>query len=92
VSTGVGQGGGFVVVTSTSGRLAADEESGPAGAWSRLPTPPPGTAAVAVSGPDRIDALSVASVRFTDWGLAPAGDRWVKLGTVEVPIEFGSSS
>ena len=93
ISTGVESNGGFVVLTSRSdGALALDVETGPAGGWRPLPAPPPTTATVAVGIGGEVDALAVASTKLTDWQLdAPAGT-WSKIGTVTVPIQFGSSA
>jgi hypothetical protein len=92
-STGVTATGGFVVLLSGPARSQALEvESGPGGAWHALPAPPPGTATVAVGTGGEVDALVVAATVLTDWRLdAPTGT-WSKIGTVTVPIQFGSSS
>ncbi len=92
-STGVEPGGGFVVVVArAAGSRALYTESGPAGAWQARPAPPPGTAAVAVGQDGVVDALVVATTVLSDWRLDAAGDTWSKIGTVTVPIQFGSSS
>jgi hypothetical protein len=39
-----------------------------------------------------VAALGVASTVFTDWQLDAAAGTWSKIGTVTVPIQFGSSS
>ena len=92
-STGVEPGGGYVVVVSRSnGSLALDIESGPGANWHTLPSPPPGTATVAVGPGDQVDALAVASTRLTDWRLDASAGTWSKIWTVTVPIQFGSSS
>jgi hypothetical protein len=92
-STGVEPGGGYVVLVSRSDRsLALDMESGPGADWHTLPAPPPGTATVAAGPGDQVDALAVASTRLTDWRLDTSAGTWSKIGTVTVPIQFGSSS
>ncbi len=92
-STGVEPSGGFVVLVSRSdGSLALDIESGPGANWHTSPAPPPGTATVAVGPGDEVDALGVASTRLTDWRLDASAGTWSKIGTVTVPIQFGSSS
>ena len=58
----------------------------------RLHTPPPGTATLAVGPGDQVDALAVASTRFTNWRLDASVGPWSKIGTVTAPIQFGSSS
>jgi len=93
VSTGVQPGGGFVVLTLRPNRsLALDVETGPGGGWRALPAPPRGTATVAVGPGSEVDALAVASTRFTQWRLDAAAGTWSKIGTMTVPIQFGSSS
>jgi hypothetical protein len=69
-----------------------DRETGPGGAWRSLPTPPTDTAAVVVGSDGAVDALSEALVQLTDWRLDIAAGTWVKIETVTVPIQFGSSS
>jgi len=92
-STGVEPSGAYVVLVSRSnGSLALDIESGPGANWHTLPAPPPGTATVAVGTGDEVDALAVASTRLTDWRLDASAGTWSKIGTVTVPIQFGSSS
>ncbi len=93
VSTGVEAGGGFVVLASRRGRSTVlDAETGPGGAWRSLPLPPPGTATVAVASGGVVAALVVASTRLTDWRLDATTGTWIKVGTLTVPIQFGSSS
>lgn len=93
VSTGVEPGGGFVVLASRpDGSFVLHMETGPGGAWQSLPSPPRGTAAVALEPGGVVAALGVASTVFTDWQLDAAAGTWSKIGTVTVPIQFGSSS
>ena len=92
-STGVEPGGGFVVLVSRSNSsLALEAETGPGGGWQSLPSPPPGTATVAESTGGLVDALAVATTRLIDWRLDASAGKWSKIGTVTVPIQFGSSS
>ncbi len=66
VSTGVGAGGGYVVLVGGPKRsLALDTETVPGGDWQARPAPPPGTEAVAAGADGEIDALGVASTVFT---------------------------
>ncbi len=93
VSTGVEVGGGYVVLVSGFNRsLAIDTETGPGADWRALPAPPLGTAAVAVGTNGEVDALEVAATLLTDWRLDASAGTWSKIGTVTVPIQFGSSS
>ena len=92
-STGVERGGGFVVlVRHTDRSLALELETGPGGPWQATTAPPRGTAAVVVGTGEVVDALAVDSTRFTDWRLDTSTASWTKIGTVTVPIAFGSSS
>jgi hypothetical protein len=92
-STGVEPGGGFVVLVSRSNRsVELETETGPGGAWRSLPSPPTGTATVAVSTGGVVDALAVANTKLSDWRLDASAGSWSKIGTVTVPIQFGSSS
>jgi hypothetical protein len=93
VSTGVESGGGFVVLASgPNGSMVLHIETGPGGAWKSLPAPPRGTATVAVEPGGIVAALAVASTRFTDWRLDVPTGTWSEVGTITVPIQFGSSS
>jgi hypothetical protein len=92
-STGVEPGGGFVVLVRRADRsLALELETGPGGPWQATTAPPRGTAAVVVGTGEVVDALAVDSTRFTDWRLDTSTASWTKIGTVMVPIAFGSSS
>jgi hypothetical protein len=92
-STGVEPGGGFVVVVQRPDRsLVLDLEAGAGGPWQAMTSPPRGTAAVVVGTGDVVDALAVATTTFTDWRLDTSTASWTKIGTVTVPIAFGSSS
>ncbi len=92
-STGVESGGGFVVLVQRPDRsLVLELETGPGGPWQATTAPPRGTAAVVVGTGGVVDALAVASTRFTDWRLDTSTASWTKIGTVTVPIAFGSSS
>ena len=65
--------------------------SGPGGAWRRLPSPPPGTAALAAGRGGAIDALAADGGNLTVYQLTPAG-AWGKAQVLTVPIQYGSSS
>jgi hypothetical protein len=93
VSTGIEPGGGFVVLASRpNGSLVLEAETGPGGGWRSLPTPPSGTATVAMATGGAAAALTVHSTLLTDWRLDVQSGTWSKIGTVRVPIQFGSSS
>ncbi len=82
----------MVLTSQSNGSLALDAETGPGGAWQRLPPPPRYTAAVAMEPGGVVAALAVAPTVFTDWRLDPQSGTWSSIGTVKVPIQFGSSS
>jgi hypothetical protein len=89
VSTAVTSSGGFAVVTrSSSGALSAAVINGAGTNWAQLPSPPTGTATIAVSDA-RTDALAVDNATFLDYRLT-AG-QWVKAQTTVVAVPFGSS-
>jgi hypothetical protein len=93
LSTGVESGGGFVILAARPHRSPVlDMESGPGGGWHSLSPPPRGTAAVAVEPGGVIAALVVDSTLFTEWRLGATAHTWSKIGSVRVPIQFGSSS
>ena len=88
----------------TSGRLAAGGAwvlmagrraaviAAPGARWRPL-TPVPSGTVVLASGPDgAIDALTVSGATLTVWRLAPGAAGWAKAQTMQVPIQYGSSS
>lgn len=93
VSTSIEPGGGFVVLsTGSRGKLVLDAETDPGGPWHTQPAPPARSKTVAEGAGGEVDALAVTSTLLTDWRLdAPTGT-WTKVATVQVPIQFGSSS
>jgi hypothetical protein len=81
-------GGAWVLM---AGRRAAVIAT-PGARWRPL-TPVPAGTAVLASGPDgAIDALAVSGATLTVWRLAPGAAGWLKAQTVQVPIQYGSSS
>ena len=82
----------MVLVSRSNRSLALDTETGPGADWRALPAPPLGTATVAVGTDGEVDALAVAATLLTDWRLDASAGTWSKIGTVTVPIQFGSSS
>ncbi len=69
--------------------------AGPGQPWRSLPVVPQGTSVLA-EGPDgSVDALAVSgsqSNTLTVWRLAGSATAWSKVQTMNVPIQFGSSS
>lgn len=89
VSTAVTSGSGFAVVTrSSSGALSAAVVNGSGTDWTQLPTPPAGTATIAVSD-SRTDALAVDAATLIDYRLTAR--QWVKTQTIQVAVPYGSS-
>lgn len=64
---------------------------GPNGSWVTLPTPPPGTGAVATVGVET-DAFVVSGSNLTVWVLPSGSTRWTCSARIAVPIPYGSSS
>jgi len=85
--------GGTVAVVLTGNH--AEAIAGPAGGWRALPALPPGTVTLA-PGPAGAaagwEALAVHRARLAVWQLAPGGGAWAATQTINVPVEFGSSS
>ena len=77
-----------VVLTGNRGETLA----GPGASWRSLPALPPGTATLAPGPAAGLDALAVDRTRLTVWQLAPGSAAWAKAQTINVPVQFGSSS
>ena len=93
---------------AASGTVAALEVSGPGGVvpftispgtgWSRLPSPPRGSVAVAVGPPQTgatavgFDAFTVSGTRLGVYTTTAAGSAWVEVQSIRVPLAYGSSS
>ncbi len=60
--------------------------------WRSMPALPPGTAALAPGPAGGFDALAVHRTTLTVWLLAPGFSAWAATQTINVPIQFGSSS
>ncbi len=92
-ATGVGGGGGQAMTVllgaGADRRLVA--VGGPNGSWVTLPTPPPGTGAVATVGAET-DAFVVSGSNLTVWVLPSGSTRWTRSARIAVPIPYGSSS
>jgi len=89
-STGDTPAGGLVIATAGSGQQAAAVITPSSRQWLQLATPPTGTSAV-VAGPDgTLEALIVdqSTLRVDSSG---AGG-WHRTQTLDVPIQYGSSS
>ena len=82
--------GGTAAITLTGNR--ADTLTTAAGPWRPLPPLPPGTATLAQGPAGGWDALAVHGTRLTVWQLAPGATGWATTQTINVPIQFGSSS
>jgi hypothetical protein len=63
-----------------------------AGQWERLPALPNGTAALVPGADGTTDALAVHGATLTIWQLADSTASWAREQTIEVPIQYGSSS
>ncbi len=66
--------------------------AGPGTSWQPLPALPPGTATLAPGPAGGLDALAVHRTTLTIWHLAPGSTTWHTTQTINVPIQFGSSS
>jgi hypothetical protein len=66
--------------------------AGPGAPWRALPALPPGTATLAAGPTGALQALTVDRTKMTVWQLVPGSAAWAKAQTINVPIQFGSSS
>ena len=80
----------FVLLSGPDGSKQLDQITEPGGDWTALPPPPPSTATVSAAG-NGLSALAVNDTMLTIWTLGASG-RWASTQTVQVPIQFGSSS
>jgi hypothetical protein len=93
VSLGPSSGPGlFALVAASRQSLGLEVLSASDMRWSRLASPPPGTATVSFSTGGQVEALVVDDTLFSDWQLGRAGERWRRIQALKVPIQFGSSS
>jgi hypothetical protein len=92
VSEGFGPNGEIVVETkSARGALGAQTvASGSGSAWTTLRAPPAGAKDVSVSRDGSLDALCVENSTLVDWRLEDGA--WKLIESLDVPIQYGSSS
>jgi hypothetical protein len=83
--------GYFLLLTAPGGSEVLDVVDGPQLGWQQLPTPPAGTATVAIEPASPAAALVVDTSILTVWTLAPQADVWTKVQRIDVPIQYGSS-
>jgi hypothetical protein len=80
---------GAVWVLLADGRAETIAVSG--AAWRELPAPPAGTATLAAMPGGAFDALATSGGKLTVYQLGAAGG-WAMTQTINVPIQYGSSS
>jgi hypothetical protein len=69
--------------------------AGPGQPWRSLPAVPEGTTVLAPGPGGAVDALAVGGSqlnKLTVWRLAGSATAWSRVQTIDVPIQFGSSS
>jgi hypothetical protein len=66
--------------------------AGPGQPWRTLPAVPAGTTVLAAGPGGAVDALAVSGSNLTVWRLAGAATAWSKIQTIDVPVQYGSSS
>ncbi len=98
-ASAVGADGRVAVLIGTPKSKRAVFEVGPGGrAWSSLPPPPSGAAALALPGDTPtldappVDVFSVNGSALRVFALTPSGATWSRVQTTQVPISYGSSS
>ena len=77
-----------IVLTGSRGQTV----TGPGAPWRTLPALPPGTATLAPGPAGAVDALTVDRTTMTVWQLPPGSPAWAKAQSINVPVQFGSSS
>jgi hypothetical protein len=90
-SGSLARGGAWVLLPG--GRAATI--AGPGQPWRSLPAVPQGTSVLAAGPGGSVDALTVSgsqSDKLTVWRLAGSAAAWSRVQTMNVPIQFGSSS
>lgn len=89
----IGPAGAWVLLPGGRAATVSALGTAPGGSpWVLLP-PVPAHTAVLASGPHgAVDALAVAGATLTVWRLPPAATTWSRVQTVNVPIQYGSSS
>jgi hypothetical protein len=98
VSTAVGASGTVAVLERGGGGGMEAYALTPGGAWGRLSTLPPASAALAVGSPASagsavgFDAFTVSGTRFGVYTTAAAGSPWVEVQSTRLPLAYGSSS
>ena len=77
---------------AAAGRAARRPSPGRGSPGGSLPAVPAGTAVLAAGPGGAVDALAVSREHAAVWRLAGAATAWSKIQTIDVPIQFGSSS
>ncbi len=95
-STAVGAGGTVAALVSGPGGVVPFTIS-PGTGWSRLPSPPRGSVAVAVAPQTGatvvgFDAFTVSGALLGVYTTTAAGSAWVEVQSIRVPLAYGSSS
>jgi hypothetical protein len=88
-SSGLGAAGAVWLVLSNGD---AETINAPGGSWRGLPALPAGTAALAMSSSGQFDALATHGATLTAWRLDARAMTWNIAQTIDVPIQYGSSS
>ena len=76
------------MLNGTRGQTVA----GPGAPWRELPALPPGTATLAAGLAGALQALAGDRTKMTVWQLPPGSPAWAKAQTINIPVQFGSSS
>jgi hypothetical protein len=66
--------------------------AGPGASWQALPPLPSGRTVTLALPAAGTDALTADGSSLTAWRLAPGSATWDRTQTIEVPIQYGSSS
>jgi hypothetical protein len=92
VASGAGPGDAEFALIRSGTKLVASLIDGPTGAWQRIASLPSGTQTVALEPDGTLDALVVHISALTIWHQQHVGSSFTKSQTINVPIQYGSSS
>lgn len=94
VATGTlaGVGGWVLLPGGRAATISALSITARAPQWVLLPRVPQGTSVLASGPSGATDALAVWGATVTVWRLEPRATVWSKVQTINVPIQYGSSS
>ncbi len=92
VSSGLSADGGLVVLLNDKGRTLIEVSGIGSGGWAGLPTPAARTAVIAFDASGNMDAIAVNGSKLNVFRLDTGSFSWYSIQSIQVPIQYGSSS